>query len=69
MMSKFPNNTALNLLPLTLLGIIQLASVSPKLMQLDIQTPVGGMSFNTCEKGIEVVERSRCKSSRLTESR
>ena len=59
MMSKFPNNTVLSLIPLTLLGIIQLASVSPKLMQLDIQTPVGGVLFNTSEKGIEFVERSR----------
>ena len=53
MMSKFPNNTVLSLIPLTLLGIIQLASVSPKLMQLDIQTPVGGVSFNTSENGIK----------------
>ena len=52
-MSKAISKVALVVIPLTLLGVIQLASVSPKLMQLDIQTPVGGVSFNTSENGIK----------------
>ena len=52
-MFKVISKTALVVMPLTLLGVVHLASVSPKLMQLDIQTPVGGVSFNTSENGIK----------------
>ena len=46
-MSKPFSKTALVVIPLTILGVIQLASVSPKLIQLEIVTPLGWVSLNT----------------------
>ena len=63
-MSKALSKTALIVIPLTLLGVIQLASVSPKsIIKVDIVTPIGGISLMTAERDIEalnvVVNRKR----------
>ena len=68
-MSKAFNKTAFFVIPLTLLGVIQMASVSSKLMQIEIVTPLVGLSLNTCERGIGAVDSSRCHFSNLKESR
>ena len=55
-MSKALSKTALVLIPLTLLGGIQLASVSPKsIIKVDIVTPIGGISLMTSERDIEAL--------------
>ena len=68
-MSKAFSKTAFLAIPLTLLAVIQIASVSSKPMQIEIVTPLVGLSLNTCERGIEAVDRSRCHFSNLKESR
>ena len=62
-MSKAPE-TAFVVIPITILGIILLATSSPKpIIKLDIVTPIGGISLITSERDIEasnvVVNRKR----------
>jgi hypothetical protein len=56
MFKAFSKTALVIIIPLTLLGVIQLASVSPKsIIKVDIVTPIGGISLMTSERDIEAL--------------